>query len=157
AALTRDESERLFKVLREIRANGGSVLYVSHRLDEVMALCDRATVLRDGETIDTGRMADITHDDLVALMIGRKVEEAYPAPATAPSSDIALDVRGLSASGLSPVTFAVRKGEILGVAGLSGSGQRELLRTLFGDLPRRSGDVTLDGRSYRPYGPAAAW
>jgi ribose transport system ATP-binding protein len=157
AALTRDESERLFKVLREIRANGGSVLYVSHRLDEVMALCDRATVMRDGATIDTGKMADITHDDLIALMIGRKVEEAYPAPASSPASDIALDVRNLSASNLQPLSFTLRKGEILGVAGLSGSGQRELLRSLFGDLPRRSGTVTLDGKPYRPYGPSSAW
>jgi ribose transport system ATP-binding protein len=76
AALTRDESERLFRVLREIRASGSSVLYVSHRLDEIMALCDKATVLRDGRSIDSGALTNITHDDLVALMIGRKVEEA---------------------------------------------------------------------------------
>ncbi|HEY9013289.1 MAG TPA: sugar ABC transporter ATP-binding protein, partial [Devosia sp.] len=157
AALTRDESERLFKVLREIRAGGGSVLYVSHRLDEVMALCDRATVLRDGETIDTGRMADITHDDLVALMIGRKVEEAYPAPKSAPGGDLCLDVRDLATDQLQPLSFALRKGEILGIAGLSGSGQRELLRTLFGDLPRRAGIVNLEGSRYNPYGPLDAW
>jgi len=157
AALTRDESERLFKVLREIRTAGGSVLYVSHRLDEVMALCDRATVMRDGATIDTGRIADITHDDLVALMIGRKVEEAYPAPTVAPASDVALEVSNLSTDRLRSLSFALHKGEILGIAGLSGSGQRELLRALFGDLPRRGGTVTLNGRPYRPYGPSAAW
>ena len=123
AALTRDESERLFAVLREIRAAGNSVLYVSHRLDEVMALCDRATVLRDGLTVDTGRMADITHDDLVALMIGRRVENAYPAPLATPGSEIAFEGRGLS----------VRKGEILGLAGLSGAGQREILLGILGD------------------------
>ena len=76
AALTRDESERLFKVLREIKASGNSVLYVSHRIDEVMAICDRATVLRDGRPIDSGVLSAITHDDLVALMIGRKAGEA---------------------------------------------------------------------------------
>jgi ribose transport system ATP-binding protein len=157
AALTRDESERLFRVLREIRAGGGSVLYVSHRLDEVMALCDRATVLRDGVTIDTGRMADITHDDLVALMIGRKVEEAYPPPGAGPAEAVALEVRGLAAGGLQPVSFALRRGEILGVAGLSGSGQRELVRALFGDLRLRAGTVVLDGQPYAPYGPSAAW
>src|SRR5690606_9294952 len=80
AALSRNESERLFRVLRQLCEAGSSVLYVSHRLDEIMALCDRATVLRDGYSIDSGAMADITHDDLVAMMIGRKVEEAYPAP-----------------------------------------------------------------------------
>lgn len=157
AALTRDESERLFRVLREIRAGGGSVLYVSHRLDEVMALCDRATVLRDGVTIDTGRIADITHDDLVALMIGRKVEEAYPAPSARPDDEVALEVSGLSVDGLQPCSFSLRRGEILGVAGLSGSGQQELVRALFGDLPMRSGAVRLNGAPYRPYGPSAAW
>jgi ribose transport system ATP-binding protein len=114
-------------------------------------------VLRDGATIDTGRMADITHDDLVALMIGRKVEEAYPAPGAVPSEAVALELRGLATDGLQPVSFELRRGEILGVAGLSGSGQRELLRALFGDLPIRGGSVTLDGAPYRPSGPAAAW
>ena len=123
AALTREESERLFAVLEEIRASGNSVLYVSHRLDEVMRLCNRATVLRDGRTIDTGRMADITHDDLVALMIGRKVEQAYP-PRMAPIGDkIAYQGNGL----------VVREGEILGIAGLAGAGQRELLLSIFGE------------------------
>src|SRR5688572_4167955 len=127
AALTRDESERLFRVLCEIRSSGGSVLYVSHRLDEVMALCDRATVLRDGQTVDSGKMADITHDDLVAMMIGRKVEEAYPRAISAPSGEVAFAGGGLT----------VHKGEILGIAGIAGAGKSELLRTLFGD-PRRS-------------------
>src|SRR5690606_38391469 len=108
AALTREESERLFRVLRELRAAGAAILYVSHRIDEVVALCDRATVLRDGKTIDSGRMTEITHDDLVALMIGRRVDEAYPRAATAPSDAIAFEGHGLS----------VRKGEILGIAGL---------------------------------------
>jgi ribose transport system ATP-binding protein len=127
AALTNDEAERLFRVLREIRATGNSVLYVSHRLDEVMALCDRATVLRDGRTIDSGRLAEITHDDLIALMIGRRVEEAYPRATAAPSDEVAFDGGGLR----------VRKGEILGIAGIAGAGKSELLRELFGD-PIRS-------------------
>ena len=123
AALTRDESERLFKVLREIKASGNSVLYVSHRIDEVMAICDRATVLRDGRPIDSGVLSAITHDDLVALMIGRKAGEAYPAASRLPSVEVAYERPGL----------AVRKGEIVGVAGLSGAGQTELLRAIFGD------------------------
>ncbi len=126
AALTNEEAERLFRVLREIRASGNSVLYVSHRLDEVMALCDRATVLRDGRTIDSGKLSDITHDDLVALMIGRRVEEAYPRPAATPSEEIAFEGGGLS----------VRKREILGLAGITGAGKSELLRALFGDPAR---------------------
>jgi ribose transport system ATP-binding protein len=157
AALTREESERLFRVLREIRSSGGSVLYVSHRLDEVMALCDRATVLRDGQTIDSGKMTDITHDDLVALMIGRRVENAYPAATSAPRSDIVLEVAELSTARLHDVSFSLRSGEILGVAGLAGAGQRDLLRVLFGDLKPRSGRIALDGKAYRPASPGAAW
>ena len=157
AALTREESERLFRVLREIRAGGGSVLYVSHRLDEVMALCDRATVLRDGQTVDSGRMADITHDDLVALMIGRRVENAYPAGARAPGTNLVLEVAELSTARLHNVSFTLRSGEILGIAGLAGAGQRDLLRTLFGDLKPRAGRIALDGKPYRPASPGAAW
>ena len=127
AALTRDESERLFTVLRGIRASGNSVLYVSHRIDEVMALCDRATVLRDGKPIDSGQLSGITHDDLVALMIGRKVGEAYPAPRAAPSGEIAYQRPDLT----------LHRGEIVGIAGLSGMGQTELLRAIFGD-PRKA-------------------
>lgn len=157
AALTRDESERLFAALREIRAAGGSVLYVSHRLDEIMALCDRATVLRDGRSIDTGRMADITHDDLVSLMIGRKVEEAYPAP-LAPRGDAdVFAATGLAGPGFGPLEFAVRAGEILGIAGLSGSGQRELVRSIFGDIALQAGTMALGGSPFAPGGPAAAW
>ena len=114
-------------------------------------------MLRDGETIDTGKVTEITHDDLVALMIGRRVDEAYPPATSAPSAAIALDVKGLATDRLHSVSLSLRKGEILGIAGLSGSGQRDLLRALFGDLPLRSGTIALDGRPYRPSSPAAAW
>ena len=126
AALTRDESERLFKVLRGIKASGNAVLYVSHRIDEVMMLCDRATVLRDGKPIDSGLLSGISHDDLVTLMIGRKISEAYPPAVSSPTPEIVYERPGL----------AVRKGEIVGIAGLSGMGQTELLRRIFGDPGR---------------------
>lgn len=157
AALTRDESERLFRVLREIRASGSSVLYVSHRLDEIMALCDKATVLRDGRSIDSGALSSITHDDLVALMIGRKVEEAYPR-ATAQSRETTVFAASrLATAGLSPVSFSLREGEVLGIAGLSGSGQGELIRAIFGDARLTAGTMTLSGARYAPSSPAAAW
>jgi len=157
AALTREESERLFRVLREIRAGGQSVIYVSHRLDEVMALCDRGTVLRDGVNIDTGRMAEITHDDLVAMMIGRKAQEAYPAPTTAASDRLAFRMTEVTGGGVGPFNLEVRAGEILGIAGLAGMGQRALLRMAFGDLGIRSGTMELDGAPYRPRSPVDAW
>ena len=157
AALTRDESARLFKVLEEIRASGRSVVYVSHRLDEIMALCDRATVLRDGKSIDSGKMADITHDHLVALMIGRKPDGAYPERQTPPGDRIAFAAAGLSAQGLGPLDLSVRAGEIVGIAGLSGSGQSELIRTLFGDRRPSGGKMELDGVRYAPANPGSAW
>lgn len=157
AALTRDESERLFRVLREIRASGSSVLYVSHRLDEIMALCDKATVLRDGRSIDSGAMADITHDHLVSLMIGRKVEEAYPKALATPRDTMVFVADGLATHGLDRVSFRVREGEVLGIAGLSGSGQSELIRTIFGDARVTAGRMQLAGADYTPASPAEAW
>ena len=157
AALSRGESERLFTVLRQLRARGAAVLYVSHRLDEVMAICDMATVIRDGRSIDTGRIADITHDDLVSLMIGRRVEEAYPPRTTAPGEAVVLAAEALTPRGGKPLSFAVHSGEVLGIAGIANAGQRELLRTLFGDLAATGGTMTLDGAPYRPRSPADAW
>ena len=157
AALNRSESERLFGVLRELRASGASVLYVSHRLDEVMAICDMATVVRDGRSIDTGKIADITHDDLVTLMIGRKVDEAYPPALANPRAEMVLVASNLAIRGGEKLSFDVRAGEVLGIAGLANAGQRNLLRTLFGDLPSAGGSITLGGQSYRPNSPADAW
>jgi ribose transport system ATP-binding protein len=157
AALTKEESERLFRVLEEIRSSGQSVIYVSHRLDEVMALCDRGTVLRDGVNIDTGRIAEITHDDLVAMMIGRKAQEAYPSASMAASDRVAFRMEGVTGGGAGPVSLELRAGEILGIAGLSGMGQRALLRMAFGDLATRSGKMELDGAPYHPRSPADAW
>lgn len=157
AALNRSESERLFAVLRELRADGASVLYVSHRLDEVMDICDMATVMRDGRSIDTGKIADITHDDLVNLMIGRKVEEAYPPVLAAPRAETVLSVEDLATRGGGTMSFEVRAGEVLGIAGLANAGQRQLLRTLFGDLPSAGGTMILAGQTFRPRSPADAW
>ncbi|MBN9333958.1 sugar ABC transporter ATP-binding protein [Devosia sp.] len=157
AALTRDESERLFRVLREIRASGSSVLYVSHRLDEIMALCDKATVLRDGRSIDSGALTNITHDDLVALMIGRKVEEAYPKATAEPRETTVFAAAGLATAGLNPVSLSLREGEVLGIAGLSGSGQGELIRAIFGDAKVTAGTMTLSSSPYTPSSPASAW
>lgn len=157
AALNRSESERLFTVLRELRASGASVLYVSHRLDEVMDICDMATVMRDGRSIDTGKIADITHDDLINLMIGRKVEEAYPPVLAEPRADTVLSVRALTTRGGGTMSFQVHAGEVLGIAGIANAGQRPLLRTLFGDLPSAGGSMELAGQVFRPRSPADAW
>jgi ribose transport system ATP-binding protein len=158
AALTSEESERLFRVLREIRRMGRSVLYVSHRLDEVVRLCDRVTVLRDGTVIATRPIAEMTHDDLVRTMIGRQVENAYPSPrARVGEAGVVLSVRGLQGEGLAPVSFDLKRGEILGIAGNAGAGQSEVLRLLMDVTDSRRGEIDLDGERLRRRGPAAMW
>jgi ribose transport system ATP-binding protein len=157
AALSRSEAERLFTVLRELKITGASVLYVSHRLDEIMTICDVATVLRDGRSIDSGKIADITHDDLVSLMIGRRIEEAYPPPLAAPRAETVLELDDLVVRAGPPLSLKVQAGEVLGIAGLANSGQRDLLRTLFGDLSSLGGTMRLKGQPYRPRNPADAW
>ncbi|WDR05876.1 sugar ABC transporter ATP-binding protein [Devosia rhodophyticola] len=157
ASLSRDESQRLFTVLDELRNSGASVLYVSHRLDEIMSICDKATVIRDGRSVDTGLIADITHDDLVTLMIGRRVEEAYPPRVGVPSTTVMFSAQSLAIRGGRSLTFDVKAGEILGIAGLANVGQRNVLRTLFGDISAAGGAMLLGDAPYRPKSPADAW
>jgi len=157
AALTGEEAERLFAALREIRKAGRSVLYVSHRLDEVTRLCDRVTVLRDGGVIATKAMAETSQDDIILMMIGRRVDEAYPPPLAAAGNEIALAVRDLEGDGLAPVSFDLRKGEIVGIAGLAGAGQSEVLRLLAGADRAHRGRVRLGASDGPPPTSTAAW
>ncbi len=157
AALTGEEAERLFAVLREVRRSGRSVLYVSHRLDEVIRLCDRVTVLRDGAVIATKAIAETSQEEIIRMMTGRKVEEAYPRSLAPAGSEVALAVRDLQGARLSPLSFALHKGEIVGIAGLAGAGQSDVLRLLIGADRARHGRVALGGREGRPHGLAAAW
>jgi ABC-type sugar transport system ATPase subunit len=157
ASLTGEESERLFSALHAIRRSGRSVLYVSHRLDEVVRLCDRVTVLRGGKLISTRAIGDTTRSQIVRDMIGRPVEEVYPRAHKLPEPAVALDVNELTGVGLGPLSFRVRKGEVVGLAGLSGAGQKEVLRLLMGADRRASGTVLAGGRKYQPRSPAAAW
>ncbi len=158
AALTGEEAERLFLVLREIRRSGRAVLYVSHRLDEVVALCDRVTVLRDGAVIATRPIAETNHDDIVRMMIGRQVDGAYPARlAPVDTGHVALSVRDLAGDGLKPVSFDLHRGEVLGIAGLSGAGQSEVLRLLMGADRARHGQVSVVGQALRRRGLKAKW
>ena len=157
AALTGVEAERLFEVLREIRASGRSVLYVSHRIDEVMRLCDRVTVLRDGAVIATKAIGETSQNEIIRMMIGRQVNEAYPRALAPVAEDVAFAVRDLKSARLDRISFHLRKGEIVGVAGLSGSGQGHLLRLIVGADKASEGRIQVGGRDGRPYGVAAAW
>lgn len=157
ASLTAREVNRLFDVVRSLQAHGVGVIYISHRLEEVFTLADRITVLRDGETIHTAPRAGLTEVELVRLMAGRELSAVFPKRPVEPG-EIALDVRGLSsrASGLRDISLSVRRGEILGLAGLVGSGRTELAETLFGLRPRDSGDVRIHGTPADIASPADA-
>ena len=156
SALSSSEVEKLFRIIRDLKAQGLGIVFVTHRLEEVMQICDRYTVLRDGRQVGGGAIADTTIDGIIRLMVGREVKEllfAQREPAT--PGDVALRVEGLTRRGnsqdphatvLDNVGFEVRRGEILGIAGLVGAGRTEMSRAIFGADPFDSGRVIVDGQ-----------
>ncbi|BAS27774.1 D-ribose transporter ATP binding protein [Limnochorda pilosa] len=156
AALTRAEVERLFDVLRGLRSRGVALVYISHKLEEVFALADRVTVLRDGRQVGSGPAASWTREEVIARMVGRELSGYFPARQRQPGPPL-LEVRDLSVPGkLFDVSLTLRQGEILGVFGLMGAGQELLARALFGAVPGTQGQILLDGRPVRLASPAAA-
>jgi rhamnose transport system ATP-binding protein len=155
ASLSAHEVERLFTIVRRLRDRGVAILFVSHRLDEVFALCDRATVFRDGRHVVTAATAGLTTADLIRHMVGRTVS-LFP-KVDNPIGDVLLEVRRLTRVGVfRDISFAVRAGEILGLAGLVGAGRTEVARVLFGIDRRDSGEVLLDGKPVDYSSPSAA-
>ena len=147
AALNSAEVDRLFEIVAQLRGRGVAVLYVSHRLSEIFRVADRVTVLRDGRRVDTRPIGALTERDIITMMLGRELVDHEVQKATASKGRPALSVRDLTAKGgLGPLTFDVHYGEVLGVAGLVGSGRSELMRALFGIARRTAGEVELDGR-----------
>ena len=161
AALPASEVELLLESLRRYAAAGQTILYISHRLDEVLSVADRVTVLRDGRKIDTVEASGLTEGDLVELIVGRPLDRMFPEPTDAPEHEVVLSARGLRGGPLRDVSFDLHRGEVLGVAGLLGSGRSELLRMLFGAYPVSAGTITFAGsggtaREVRFATPAAA-
>ena len=144
-ALTDTETASLFSVIKELQSQGCGIVYISHRLKEIFEICDDITVFRDGQFIGERPVSDLQEDTLIEMMVGRKLEDQYPRSNKAPG-EVRLKVQNLSGPGVDSVSFTVRKGEILGVAGLMGAGRTELMKILYGALPRTGGNVTLDGR-----------
>jgi ABC-type sugar transport system ATPase subunit len=145
AVLAGDELDRLFRVVHQLADDGVAVIYVSHRLDEVFAHCDRFTVLKDGQVAGSGLVRDVRRADLVRMMVGREIAETFPGRTGNPSR-VLLEVSGLSVAGkLEGVSLQARQGEILGIAGLMGSGRTTLAKAIFGAVPVTSGTVTVDG------------
>jgi ABC-type sugar transport system ATPase subunit len=155
AALTPREVKRLFGVLGELVESGIGILFVSHRLDEVLEISDRITVMRDGLTLATRSTADMSRRTLIELMVGRPLEEEFP-KGTAVLGPVRLAVRNLSGGKVHDISFEVRAGEILGIAGLMGAGRTELARLIFGADSRTSGHVLLNGQQVDPRNPRAA-
>ena len=156
AALPAEEVEHLLDSLRRYAAAGQTILYVSHRLDEVLSVADRVTVLRDGRKVATVDAAGLSEADLVELIIGRPLDRMFPEPTDAPEQDVVLSARGLRGGPLLDVSFDLHQGEVLGIAGLLGSGRSELLRMIFGAYPVDGGALTLGGRDVRFATPSAA-
>jgi rhamnose transport system ATP-binding protein len=157
ASLTPQEVDRLFTLLAELRRQGTGLIYISHRLDELPRLADRVTVLRDGRTVGTYAMAEVPEARLIQLMVGRDVETVFP-KRDVPIGDPVLELEGVTsvAAGLHDVTLSVRRGEVVGLAGLVGAGRTELARVLFGLEPVTSGTIRLNGRLVSPTSPEHA-
>ncbi|MFI6948091.1 sugar ABC transporter ATP-binding protein [Streptomyces sp. NPDC050422] len=156
AALTGSEVARLFGVVRTLRAEGAAVLFISHRLEEIFALCQRVTTLRDGAWISSEPLEGLSEDDLVRRMVGRDLDELYPKQRTE-VGEVALRVSRLTREGVfTDVSFAVRRGEIVGLAGLVGAGRSEVARAVFGVDRFDAGEVEVLGRKLRSGAPSVA-
>jgi len=155
AALSGVEVERLFSVVGSLRESGAAVLFISHRFDEIFTLCSRITVMRDGRWVSTGPAAELTVEELVRRMVGREVSSLYPESA-ADLGAPRLEVRGLTRHGVfGDVSFTVRGGEIVALAGLVGAGRSEVARAVFGVDRPDAGEVIVDGRTLPPGDTAA--
>jgi len=150
ASLTRREQEKLYEIVRGLRAAGVGVVYISHRLEEIRALADRVSVLRDGVSVGTREVAGVSEAELIRLMVGREVALTERIAGPPPGAvRLAVENLGCAAGGVSGVSFEIRSGEIFGLAGLVGAGRTELARTLFGLTPADAGRIAVDGREQR--------
>ena len=156
AALTQSETEVLFQVVRSLKEKGVSIVYISHRMEEIFELCDRITVLRDGSYIDTKRIQDTDMNDVVKMMIGREIGERYPLR-EASIGEVVFKVEGLTCPGVfKDVSFEVHAGEVLGVSGLMGAGRTEIMQAIFGNMPHVTGKLFLNGEEIHNHNPGQA-
>ena len=156
AALSPSEVERLLEVVRELKAQGIGVIYISHRLNEIFEIADRVTVLRDGGHVGTKPIGEFTRDSMIELMVGRSLDQEFP-KAAAELGEERLVVRGLSRGRrVREVSFGVRRGEVLGLTGLVGAGRTETARLIFGADRREAGIIKLDGKTLRLRSPREA-
>ncbi len=155
APLSVAEVEHMFDIIRHLKQSGVSVIYISHRLEEVFRISDRVTVMRDGQYVATKLTKETNRKELIGLMVGRELKESYPARSN-PRGEIALEVKNLSGNGDKDISFSVRKGEILGISGLVGAGRTELAMLLFGADPIESGEIWVEGKPVQIQSPQDA-
>jgi inositol transport system ATP-binding protein len=156
SAINGREVAKLFEIIRSLKSKGIAIIYISHKMDEIFRISDTITVLRDGQYIETKPAKELDHDTLVKLMVGRKISELFPKVISA-KGEVSLEVEGLTKRGLfENISFKVRKGEVLGVAGLMGAGRTDLMETVFGLRRADVGSIKINGHEVRIQSPADA-
>ncbi len=149
SALARKEVTQLYEIIRSMISMGKTIIFISHRLEEVFEIGDRVTVFKDGSYVDTKKISEITEDDLIRMMVGRSLQNIFPEK-TQPEQEIIFQVKNLNVpKHLRDISFSVRRGEILGIAGLQGHGQTELFNAIYGILPRETGEIITAGESLK--------
>jgi inositol transport system ATP-binding protein len=156
SALTDKEVAHLFRIIKQLRAQGKGIVYITHKMNELFEIADEVSVFRDGKYIDTKLSSEVTRDDIIKMMVGREITQMFPKEVV-PIGDVVMSVKDLGVEGIfSGVSFDLRAGEILGLAGLVGSGRSNVAEALFGVVPATSGDIRIDGQSVKIGSPAAA-
>ena len=146
SALTEREVDHLFKIIRALKADGKGIIYITHKMNELFEIADEVSVFRDGKYIDTKSSKDVTRDDIIKMMVGREITQMFPKE-TVPIGNVVLSVKNLTLDGVfRDVSFDVRAGEILGLAGLVGSGRSNIAETIFGVTPASSGTISIHGK-----------
>ncbi len=152
AAITVSEQESLFKLVDKLKANQVTVIYISHRLDELFRICDRVSILRDGQYVTTKNIEDTSKQELINFMVGRELTNTYPEKQPA-GQEVVLSVRNLTGNGVHDINFDLHKGEILGFAGLVGAGRTELMHLIFGAARKESGQILFKGQEKQLHSP----
>ncbi len=156
APLTQKETEILFRIIRSEKAKGTAFIYVSHRLEEIFEICDRAVILRDGEMVGETLIKDTSRQALIKIMIGRELSNYYPEHISKATDEVVLKVEDLSGNGAENISLELHRGEILGVAGLVGAGRTELMNVIFCNAPREGGKIYINGKEFTGRHPRQA-
>ena len=156
SALTTKEIDDLFRIIKKLRSDGCGIIYISHRLEELQHIVDRVTIMRDGKYITSGNFSDFTMDEIITNMVGREIKEKFPKISCPVGKEIFRVERLNAGKMVRDISFSVREGEIVGIAGLMGAGRTETTRAIFGVDPKDSGKIVLDGKEVRIKRPADA-